>query len=144
MYALIVTKGGKDHERWMDLLGELRVGSVLSVGSKAAFKHLAEKDPDFIVLDDDMPPVEDVEFLLLVKRLSKAPIMVIGEKRGGHVVAALAQGADAYVSPAVTNEEFLARVRGVMRRGGPLPEDLDPEGWKQVLDSARGAIDGRA
>lgn len=123
MYALIISADDKHQERIASLLGEVGFSTVSVWGSRAAFLHLAEKRPDFIVLDQGMPKIYDVEFLPLTHRLSRAPIIVFGEEGESNVVAALKQGADVYLTPAVSDEEFLTRVQAVM-----MPPVIDGKG----------------
>lgn len=118
MYALIITKDADfiGFERLSVLLGKLEFSTVAVASSQAGFKHLFEKEPDLIILESGMLPINGVEFLPLAHRLSKAPIIVIGGKGTANVVAALDHGADAYLTPEVSDHEFRARVRAVTRR----------------------------
>jgi len=75
-----------------------------------------ERDPGIVLMAAEMPPLDGVELLPLLCRLTKAPIIVMGEGGDSSVVDALLQGADVYMTRPLKHRELLARVRALMRR----------------------------
>lgn len=84
--------------------------------SSPAVAHVMNKDPAVILMVEDMLPVEDVELLPLLRRLSDSIIVVMGDGREISVVASLLQGADVYIRKPVNYRELLTRVRALLRR----------------------------
>ena len=76
---------------------------------------IMQGDPGAILMSEDMPALESVELLPLLRRLTKAPIIVIGDGGETAVVNALLQGADVYLSKPINYRELLSRVRAFFR-----------------------------
>ena len=74
------------------------------------------RDPLVILMAEAMPLLDGVELLPLLCRLTKAPIIVMGEGGDSSVVDSLLQGADVYMTKPLKDRELLARVRALMRR----------------------------
>ncbi|MCI0440909.1 MAG: response regulator [Chloroflexi bacterium] len=122
--------------------------------SGGAVLYVMQRNPSVIVMPEDMPPLEGVELLPLVRRLTRAPIVVVGEGGEAAVVRALLQGADMYLRMPFNYRELLSRVRALIRRsdqgsGGmrsvddinlldQLPPELRPA---YPLDSSEALID---
>lgn len=78
--------------------------------------YVMRENPGIIVMSEDMPSLEGVEFLPLLRRLTRAPIIVVGAGGEAAVVRALLQGADMYLRTPPNYRELLSRVRALMRR----------------------------
>ncbi len=78
--------------------------------------QLLEVDPDVILMSQDMPPLAGVPMLSLLRRMTTAPIIVVGSRGESVAVEALLQGADMYVAEPVRQRELVARVRALIRR----------------------------
>ncbi len=89
---------------------------VVGTGREAV-DIVAERNPDLVVLDLGLPDLEGIEVCRRIRRVSKAPIVVLSA-RGGEAdkVAALDIGADDYVTKPFGSEELLARIRVALRR----------------------------
>jgi DNA-binding response OmpR family regulator len=86
------------------------------VDSGKGVAQVLRRQPSMILMSEDMPPVEDVELLPLLRRLTRAPIIVIGEGGEAAVVNALLQGADLYMTKPLNYRELLSRIRALLRR----------------------------
>lgn len=106
----------------------------------AALAHVRQHRPDLIVLDVMMPGVDG---LGVVRRLRaddmEIPVLLLTARDAvADRVAGLDVGADDYLVKPFALEELLARVRALLRRGGPA-EDVSPEVLRVedvVLDTA--------
>ena len=89
---------------------------VVSTG-KEAVDAVVDRSPDLIVLDLGLPDLEGTEVCRRIRKVSKAPIVVLSA-RGSEAdkVAALDIGADDYVTKPFGSEELLARIRVAVRR----------------------------
>ena len=90
--------------------------AIVGTGGEAV-DAVAERGPDLVVLDLGLPDLEGTEVCRRIRRISKAPIVVLSA-RGGEAdkVAALDIGADDYVTKPFGSEELLARIRVALRR----------------------------
>ena len=82
-----------------------------------AVDSVVDRAPDLVVLDLGLPDLEGTEVCRRIRRISKAPILVLSA-RGGEAdkVAALDIGADDYMTKPFGSEELLARIRVALRR----------------------------
>jgi len=92
------------------------------VGSgDAALKAVAERAPDLIILDLNLPMVSGLEVCRILRSRADIPhipiIMLTARSGEDDRVAGLEQGADDYVTKPFSLRELTARVRAVLRRG---------------------------
>jgi DNA-binding response OmpR family regulator len=79
--------------------------------------------PDLVLLDLAMPGMGGLEVLARLRRTSTVPVIVLSGQDDEHVrVAALNMGADDYVVKPFPVRELPARIRSVLRRARPFPE----------------------
>lgn len=87
---------------------------------KAALERVAHAPPDLVLLDVEMPGLGGWEVLRRIKSdtlLRHLPVvMLTSQAEAGSKVQGLDLGADDYVTKPFHVAEFLARVRGVLRR----------------------------
>lgn len=93
-----------------------RVTEALESGE--GVKGTLDASPYLIVVGEEMPAINGVELLPVLRRLTDAPIIVVGAGGEMAMVQALLQGADVYLVRPVNLREFMARVRALMRRYG--------------------------
>lgn len=98
-------------------------------GSVEGLLQVLDSGPDLILLAEEMPPLQAADLLVILRRASDAPIIVIGEDGDPDEVAALESGADSYVRRRASKRLLMARVNAALRRF-PHPGDpfayLDP------------------
>ena len=74
--------------------------------------------PDLLVLDLGLPDMDGQQVLAEVREWSQVPILVLSVRAGeGEKVKALDNGANDYVTKPFGIQEFLARVRALLRQG---------------------------
>lgn len=89
-----------------------------------AFEYLNKNTPDLIILDLIMPGTDGYEILRKIrlgKQNKEIPVIVLTGKTG-HVdkIYALKMGVDDYITKPYEPEEFIGRIRAVLRRSQPV------------------------
>jgi len=86
----------------------------------AALRVVADRPPDVIILDLNLPVLSGVDVCRILRSRSDAPrvpiIMLTARTSEDDRVAGLEQGADDYVTKPFSLRELSARVRAVLRR----------------------------
>jgi DNA-binding response OmpR family regulator len=78
--------------------------------------HMIAPPDLIIVMDEEARPVGGLKLVSRLRRLTDAPIVVMGSGRKGSLIEFLYQGADLYLERTVSIREFLARIHAVVRR----------------------------
>jgi two-component system, OmpR family, response regulator MtrA len=101
-----------------------------AVGTFEAFQ------PDLVILDVLMPSVDGISLCLQLRRESDVPVLFLSAKRDApDRVVGLRIGADDYVGKPFDNDELLARVGALLRRGrGPRPDGGQLRFGRFVID----------
>jgi DNA-binding response OmpR family regulator len=87
-----------------------------------ARRHLADFEPDLVVLDLMLPAVSGFEVLSEIRRNGDLPVILLTARaEESDRVAGLELGADDYVVKPFSPRELVARVRTVLRRAAPRP-----------------------
>ena len=86
------------------------------VDSSGGITRVMQGSPDIIIMAEDMPSLDGVELLPLMRRLTRAPIIVLGFGGETAVVKALMDGADMYLKKPLNYRELVSRVRAMSRR----------------------------
>ncbi len=118
---LVVDDDAALRETLADFL-EIEGYAVDQAGGVAdARRRLAERAPDLMLLDVNMPGGDGISFAAELRARSALPIIIISGK-GGLVdrVVGLEVGADDYLPKPFELRELLARVRAVLRRTKPV------------------------
>lgn len=107
---------------------------VEEVDSSGGITRIMQGNPGIIILAEDMPPLDGVELLPLMRRLTRAPIIVLGLGGETAVVKALMDGADMYLRKPLNYRELLSRVRALFRR-------TDQEFESSSLESSQASVE---
>jgi DNA-binding response OmpR family regulator len=84
----------------------------------------AEKAPDFVLLDINIPAPNGLAVCRAIRERSMVPIMMLTARDSeDDLVAAIESGADDYVCKPFSPRALLARVRALVRRAEPLNVD---------------------
>jgi two-component system alkaline phosphatase synthesis response regulator PhoP len=90
----------------------------------AVFRH---EQPDLVVLDLNLPKVDGLDVCRAIRRESNTPvIMLTARVEETDRLIGLEIGADDYVVKPFSPREVVARVRTVLRRSAPVPEQPAP------------------
>ena len=112
----------KDHGS-RDLVDSLRdIGfRVMEEGaSGGGLRKAVEERPTVIIIDENLPPIDGVDFLSVIRSLTASFLLVMGTERTENAAQSLLQGADAHVSRPLNNKQVLLRVQALVRRQ-PIP-----------------------
>ena len=82
----------------VDLLQTEKFEAVVRGDSSDGVSQVMQGNPALIIMSEEMPPLDGVELLPLLRRLTASPIIVVGSGGETAVVKALLQGADMYIS----------------------------------------------
>jgi two-component system KDP operon response regulator KdpE len=97
---------------------------VTAPSGRAALREAAEEHPDLVVLDLGLPDLDGVEVLAGLRPWFTGPVLVLSARADSHdKIEALDAGADDFVTKPFDMGELLARLRALLRRGAPEPED---------------------
>jgi two-component system KDP operon response regulator KdpE len=95
-------------------------GVRTATDGRGAVGAVAEREPDLVVLDLNLPHMDGLTACREIRRASRVPILVLSVRDAEHdKVAALDLGADDYLTKPFGTEELLARVRALLRRRSP-------------------------
>lgn len=82
-----------------------------------AIQYMEQELPDLVVLDLAMPGMNGVEICNWIRERSDVPVIVMSAHHEEELkVKALDSGADDYITKPFGQEEFMARIRALMRR----------------------------
>jgi two-component system, OmpR family, response regulator MprA len=100
----------------------------LAADGSEAIEHLGADNghPDAVVLDILMPGIDGIEVCRYLRRTGNTtPVLMLTARDGvGDRVAGLDAGADDYLVKPFALEELLARVRALLRRATPGPDEV--------------------
>ena len=131
---VIIDADEAERRRIAVALGAAGFETLEASASVEGLLQVLDSGPDLILLAEEMPPLQAADLLVILRRASDAPIIVIGEEGDPEEVAALESGADSYVRRRASKRLFMARVNAVLRRyprpcdsvayRGPVPISL--------------------
>jgi two-component system response regulator MprA len=97
-------------------------GFAVSTAADAgeALRRIEEATPDVIVLDVMMPVIGGLQLCHMIQEKIDAPVLMLTALDGvTDKIAGLEAGADDYLVKPFDTEELTARLRALLRRGGP-------------------------
>lgn len=101
-------------------LGESGYGATIAGTASEALTAFAACAPDLVVLDVMLPDGDGFSVLRSIRQESSVPVLMLTARDAtDDRVHGLDAGADDYLAKPFRLEEFLARVRALLRRGGP-------------------------
>ncbi len=92
----------------------------------AGLEQVLANHPDVMLLDLGLPDIGGLTLISMVRAASQVPIIVItAQDDDPTMISALDNGADDYVVKPFGTDQVAARIRAVLRRGGP-GRDVEP------------------
>ena len=118
---ILVVEDDKDIVRLLKYNLEKEGYRVVAAGDgEAGLAALRKERPELLILDVMVPKLDGFELLKLVRRESRAPVLMLtARKEEVDRVLGLELGADDYVVKPFGERELLARVKALLRRAGP-------------------------
>jgi two-component system response regulator MprA len=95
---------------------------VEATDSTDGLKHLRNAEHRIVILSEDVPFMEDMNLLPILKRHTSTPVIVVGSDGQQAVVNSLNQGADVHLPRTTSVRVVLAYLRALLRRSSPSPE----------------------
>ncbi len=94
---------------------------IYAVGTgQATLAKLAQIHPDLIILDLDLPDMQPLSLLTLLRERTKVPLLVTSmHATSAEQIAALDAGADDFLTKPLRIDELLARIRVALRHLQP-------------------------
>lgn len=101
---------------------------VSALDGEEAVTLARREQPDLIILDLMLPRLDGLEVCRILRRERDVPIIML-TARDAEIdrVVGLELGADDYVVKPFSVRELMARVKNVLRRVSPRPEETEPE-----------------
>jgi two-component system phosphate regulon response regulator OmpR len=133
--VLIVDDDNKLQKLLRDYLEEFGF-SVLSVfDGRGVSERIRAESPDIIILDIVLPGKDGFEILKEVRREFSTPVVML-TARGEDTdrIVGLELGADDYLPKPFNPRELAARIRAVLRRGGPTVYPSDNDGGGGTIE----------
>ena len=107
-------------------------------GGASLRQSIAQRMPDLIVLDLNMPEEDGLSIIRDLKQRSSVPIIMLTATASAiDRVVGLELGADDYLAKPCELRELLARIRSVLRRSGQGQQPAPPAGGTPAAASAR-------
>jgi DNA-binding response OmpR family regulator len=101
-------------------LQESGYAPAVAPNAAAAIEAFEASAPDLVVLDLMLPDADGFSVLRRIRSSSSVPVLMLTARDAtDDRVKGLDAGADDYLAKPFRLEEFLARVRALLRRGGP-------------------------
>ncbi|HTX89750.1 MAG TPA: response regulator transcription factor [Anaerolineales bacterium] len=115
---------------------------ILAHDGAMAVERWQAEQPDFIILDLNMPKLTGLEVCQRIRAEADTPILILSVRdEDDDIVTALKYGADDYIVKPFSPRQLVARVDAVLRRAGnnrPAPEKVTAGGL--TLDIGRGEL----
>ncbi len=109
-------------------------GIVGAIDGQQALNRMESDEPDFVLLDVNLPKLNGFEVCRHIRNKSNVPIiMVTGLDEEEHVLRGLRVGADDYVTKPFSAKELSARMRAVLRRSQSHPNH-EPQSELRIGD----------
>lgn len=115
---ILVAEDDKRIARLEQLLLESEGFEVeIAVDGKEALEKIRKFSYDLAIFDIMMPKINGMDLCRQVREFSKLPIIIVSAKdETTDKVIGLELGADDYISKPFSNEEFIARIKAMLRR----------------------------
>lgn len=83
---------------------------------------IARFEPVLIILAEDTEPLELGEEIVVMRRMTAAPLMIIGNDESPDEIQSLTHGGDFYLRRPFTAAEVILRARSLLRRTEPADD----------------------
>lgn len=103
-------------------MGQRHFRVLGAVGGEEGLRVLQDTQPDCVVLDTELPDMNGLEALRMIRQQSTVPLIAIFPSTSGEeVIRALQMGADSAVRRPLSSYELRARITALIRRASMPP-----------------------
>ncbi len=115
---------------------------VIARDGVEALEKFREEAPDIVLLDVMLPKLSGVDVCRAIRLQGATPVIMVTAKTSEiDAVVGLEVGADDYIAKPFRIRELVARIRAVLRRGGPsAPTESAPTNGVSVHDDEHEAV----
>ena len=119
-YKILVVEDDSNIRSFVETILETNGYQVLAAaGGRSGLLLFSSHIPDLVVLDLGLPDMDGAEFIEVVRKNSRTPILVLSARTDeSDKVKALDLGANDYITKPFGTAELLARVRVILRNSG--------------------------
>jgi DNA-binding response OmpR family regulator len=97
---------------------------VETVTAEQALVEMLDEKVDVVLVDLRLPGIQGLDLIRSLRGTSQVPIIIVTAQTDSHdVVAGLEAGADDYVTKPFVSKELMARIRTLLRRVAPSPDE---------------------
>jgi DNA-binding response OmpR family regulator len=121
--VLIVLR--KEYSLLTNILVEEGHRVIEAFDSGHVLQHVMRQSVDAIILPEDAEPVDGEELLPVIRRLTAASIVVVGEGGEPKMAEALFRGADAFLRYPDEPARLRSRLRAILRRRARRPVEKE-------------------
>jgi DNA-binding response OmpR family regulator len=122
-HILVVEDDPQVRSAMLRALGERGYATSSAPTGMAGLAAAVAERPDLVLVDLGLPDIDGVEVLRMLRAVSAVPVIVATAREDeAEIVRALDAGADDYLVKPFGAGQLDARIRAVLRRGGPAEE----------------------
>lgn len=114
--ALVVDQDSLERRFIAATLASDGLNVVQITGSIQGVLAVIDWQPRLVVISEDSAPVSIGDMLTLIRRLTTAPVIIIGEGGPPDELDSLSRGGDVYLTRPVSASQVLLRVRSILGR----------------------------
>ena len=142
MKTVLVIDSDEDRRNLVTALLGAGFRVIEEVESGDGLRRAVEEDPGAIIMDEDMPPIDGIELLPVLRSFTDSLIVVKGSGGGLAAAQALLRGADLYLPRSVSVKEVLVRVHALLSRLVTGREPSQEEYYLKVSGNGNGNGNG--
>jgi DNA-binding response OmpR family regulator len=146
MYNILLVEDNQDiqevNKNMLIRSGDYQVSLAENIAE--ARQHIAEAEPDIIILDILLPDGSGLDFLEELRQDTDIPVLLLTAlAEPGDAVKGLRAGGDDYLAKPYDNAELLARIESLLRRTARPPKILTKGKLALNIFSGIAAVDGK-
>ena len=137
METVLIISGDKGRQGLVLSLQDAGFRVIEELESGDGLRRVLDDAPHVVIMNESMSPMDGVELLPLLRRVTKSPIVVVGAGDEADIVQTLLQGADIYVTQPVNAKELVARTQALLRRNPAKDKYVGGASQDNPLDGAQ-------
>lgn len=135
--VLIIDADELERRRLCQMFEQARFSVIEAAASVEGLFQVLESAPSLILLAEEMPPLKAADLLTVLRYMTDAPVIVIGDGGDPEEVAALGEGADYYIRRPVSRAMLFAHSLALLRRYGSSRRGQRSQRTSEIRDDLR-------